>query len=66
MTTLFRLVLNVSSTRCVLPKGGYAGEVVITFVGFVIQGDVVFGLLIFLFIVLVQLIVISKGSERVA
>lgn len=46
--------------------GGYAGEVVKTFGEFVIQGDVVVGLVIFLIIVLVQFIVITKGSERVA
>ncbi len=66
ITTLLRLVLNVSSTRSILTKGGYAGEVVATFGQFVIRGDVVVGLVIFLIIVLVQFIVITKGSERVA
>ena len=66
ITTLFRLALNVSSTRKILTNGGYAGEVVKTFGEFVIQGDVVVGLVIFLIIVLVQFIVITKGSERVA
>lgn len=66
ITTLFRLALNVSSTRMILTNGGYAGEVVKTFGEFVIQGDVVVGLVIFLIIVLVQFIVITKGSERVA
>lgn len=66
ITTLFRLALNVSSTRQILGNNGYAGEVVKTFGEFVIQGNVVIGLVIFLIIVLVQFIVITKGSERVA
>ena len=66
ITTLFRLGLNVSSTRKILTNGGYAGEVVKTFGEFVIQGNVFVGLIIFLIIVLVQFIVITKGSERVA
>ncbi len=66
ITTLFRLALNVSSTRMILSNNGYAGEVVKTFGEFVIQGNVVVGLVIFLIIVLVQFLVITKGSERVA
>ncbi len=66
ITTLFRLSLNISSTRSILKNQGYAGEVVKTFGEFVIQGDVVVGLVIFLIIVLVQFLVITKGSERVA
>lgn len=66
ITTLFRLALNISSTRSILTNGGYAGEVVKTFGQFVIQGNVVVGLVIFLIIVLVQFIVITKGAERVA
>lgn len=66
ITTLLRLVLNVSSTRSILENGGYAGEVVKTFGNFVIRGNVAIGLVIFLIIVLVQFIVITKGSERVA
>lgn len=66
ITTLFRLVLNVSSTRSILSNGGYAGEVIATFGKFVIRGNVVVGLVVFLIIVLVQFIVITKGSERVA
>lgn len=66
VTTLLRLGLNVSSTRSILKNNGYAGEVVNTFGQFVIQGDVVVGLVIFLIIVLVQFIVITKGAERVA
>lgn len=66
ITTLFRLGLNISSTRSILTNDGYAGEVVKTFGDFVIRGDVVVGLIIFLIIVLVQFLVITKGSERVA
>ena len=66
ITTMLRLALNVSSTRSILSKGGYAGEVVKTFGSFVIGGNVAIGLVIFLIIVLVQFIVITKGSERVA
>lgn len=66
MTTLLRLALNVSSTRNILLNQGYAGEVVKTFGQFVIQGNVVVGLIIFLIIVIVQFVVITKGSERVA
>ncbi|ODU57557.1 MAG: flagellar biosynthesis protein FlhA [Clostridium sp. SCN 57-10] len=66
ITTLLRLSLNVSSTRSILSNGGYAGEVIKTFGEFVIRGNVVVGLVIFLIIVLVQFIVITKGAERVA
>ncbi len=66
VTTIFRLGLNVSSTRSILTNQGYAGEVVKTFGEFVIRGNVIVGLVIFLIIVLVQFLVITKGSERVA
>ena len=66
ITTLFRLALNVSSTRKILTNHGDAGQVIATFGQFVIQGNVVVGLIIFLIIVLVQFLVITKGSERVA
>ncbi len=66
ITTLFRLGLNVSSTRKILTNHGNAGQVIRTFGAFVIQGNVIVGLVIFLIIVLVQFIVITKGSERVA
>lgn len=66
LTTLLRLSLNISSTRSILSNGGYAGEVVKVFGQFVIGGDVVIGLVIFLIIVLVQFLVITKGSERVS
>lgn len=66
VTTLFRLGLNISSTRKILFDNGYAGQVVKTFGQFVIRGNAVIGFVIFLIIVLVQFIVITKGSERVA
>ncbi|MGN0605705.1 MAG: flagellar biosynthesis protein FlhA [Oscillospiraceae bacterium] len=66
VTTIFRLGLNVSSTRSILTNQGYAGEVVKTFGQFVIRGNVIVGLVVFLIIVLVQFLVITKGSERVA
>ncbi len=66
LSTLFRLALNISSTRSILSNHGYAGEVIRTFGEFVIQGNVVIGLVIYLIIVLVQFLVITKGAERVA
>ena len=66
ITTLFRLSLNVSSTRLILTKGGDAGAVIATFGNFVLQGNAVVGFIIFLIIVLVQFIVITKGAERIA
>lgn len=66
ITTLLRLGLNASSTRRILFDNGYAGQVIKTFGEFVIRGNAVIGFVIFLIIVLVQFIVITKGSERVA
>ena len=66
ITTLFRLSLNVSSTRLILTNKGYAGAVIATFGNFVLQGNAVVGFIIFIIIVLVQFIVITKGAERVA
>jgi len=66
ITTLFRLSLNISSTRLILTNKGEAGAVIKTFGTFVLQGNVVVGVIIFLIIVLVQYIVITKGAERVA
>ncbi|MBQ9982316.1 MAG: flagellar biosynthesis protein FlhA [Oscillospiraceae bacterium] len=66
VTTMFRLGLNISSTRSILTNAGYAGEVVKVFGEFVIRGDAIVGAIIFVIIVLVQFLVITKGSERVA
>lgn len=64
--TLFRLALNISSTRLILGNGGVAGDVIKTFGNFVIGSNIVVGVIIFLIIILIQFIVITKGSERVA
>lgn len=66
ITTLFRLGINVSSTRNILTNQGSAGQVIKAFGDFVLQGNVIVGFIIFLIIVLVQFIVITKGAERVA
>lgn len=66
ITTLFRLGLNVSSTRLILTKQGDAGKVIKTFGNFVLGGNIVVGFVVFLIIVAVQFIVITKGAERVA
>lgn len=66
ITTLFRLGLNISSTRLILSENGQAGEVIKLFGEFVIQGNIVIGIIIFLIIVLMQFIVITKGAERVS
>ena len=66
ITTLFRLGMNVSSTRLILSNGGYAGEVIEAFSLLITAGNVVIGFIIFVIIVLVQLIVITRGAERVA
>lgn len=65
LTTLFRMSLNVGSTRNILLKG-YAGNVVETFGQFVGGGNLVVGIIIFLILVIIQFIVINKGSERVS
>ncbi len=69
ITTLFRLGLNVSTTRSILSYDG-SGEVgtavIRTFGQLITQGNVVLGIIIFFIIVLVQFIVITKGAERVA
>ena len=66
VTTLFRLALNVSSTRLILSNGGYAGTVIKAFGQLITRGNIVIGIIIFLIIVLMQFIVITKGAERVA
>lgn len=65
LTTLFRLALNVSSTRLIL-RDGYAGNVVETFGVFVAGGNPVLGIVVFIILIIVQFMVITKGSERVA
>ncbi len=65
MTTLFRLALNVSSTRNILLYGE-AGNVVNTFGNFVGGGNLIVGGIVFFVLVIMQLLVINKGSERVS
>ena len=63
--TLFRLVLSIASTRLILSKGE-AGEVIDAFGNFVTGGNLVVGFVIFIIITVVQFMVITKGSERIA
>lgn len=65
ITTLFRLALNVSTTRSILSKAD-GGKVIQTFGSFVIGGNPVVGFVVFLILVVINFIVITKGSERVA
>lgn len=65
ITTVFRLSLNISTTRGILSEG-YAGAVIETFGNFVMGGDPIVGFIIFIIIVLVNFLVITKGSERVS
>jgi flagellar biosynthesis protein FlhA len=65
LTTLFRLALNVSSTRSILTNAK-AGHVIEAFGQFVIGGNPVVGFVVFLILVIIQFLVITKGSERVA
>ncbi len=65
LTTLFRLGLNVTSTRLILSKGD-AGHIIETFGQLVVGGDPVIGAVIFLILTVIQFVVITKGAERVA
>lgn len=65
VTTLFRLGLNISSTRLVLIDG-YAGKVIESFGSFVVSGNYVVGFIIFIILVVIQFIVIVKGSGRIS
>jgi len=65
LTTLFRLAISVSTTRLILLEAD-AGHIVETFGNFVVGGNLVVGLVIFLILTVVQFIVITKGSERVS
>ena len=66
ITTLLRLALNISSTRLILSNHGQAGQVIATFGSFVLGGNAVVGFIVFVIIVVVQYIVITKGAERIA
>ena len=65
VTTLFRLALNVSSTRLALAEG-HAGAVIQAFGEFVVRGDYVVGAVVFAVVTLVQFLVVAKGAERVS
>ncbi|MDO4463947.1 MAG: flagellar biosynthesis protein FlhA [Bacillota bacterium] len=64
-TTIFRIALNISSTRLILTTGD-PGQVVATFGDYVGGGDLIVGAIVFIILLLVQFMVINKGSERVA
>ncbi len=64
-TTIFRIALNVSSTRLILTTGS-PGNVVETFGNFVGGGDLIMGAIVFIILIIIQFMVINKGSERVA
>ena len=64
-TTIFKIALNVSSTRLILTTGN-PGQVIETFGNFVGGGDLIVGIIIYIIIIIVQFVVINKGSERVA
>ena len=65
IATLFRLALNVSSSRLILAQGD-AGEVIQAFGKFVISGSLIVGLVVFLILVIIQFVVITQGATRVA
>lgn len=65
LVTLFRLGLNVSTTRSILSKAD-AGNVIDTFGNFVVGGNVLVGFIVFLILIIIQFIVITKGAERVS
>ncbi|KLO24877.1 flagellar biosynthesis protein FlhA [Marinitoga sp. 1155] len=67
VTTLFRLSLNVSSTRLILLQGkNFQGKVIRAFGDFVVGGNYVVGIVIFLILVIIQFVVITRGAERIA
>lgn len=65
VATLFRLSLNVASTRQIL-LNGYAGQIIYAFGNFVVGGNYVVGFVVFLILVVIQFVVITRGAERVA
>src|SRR5665213_793974 len=69
LATLFRLALDVSATRLILTHGASPGEVgaiIPAFGAFVVQGNLVVGLIVFIILVTIQFVVIASGSQRVA
>ena len=65
LTTIFRIALNVSSTRLILTTGD-PGTVIVAFGNFVGGGNLIVGIIVFILLIIVQFVVINKGSERVA
>lgn len=65
VTTLFRLALNISSTKLILGEG-FAGSIIETFGTFVVKGNFVVGVIIFIIIVVIQFVVITNGAGRVS
>jgi flagellar biosynthesis protein FlhA len=65
IVTLMRLALNVASTRLILGQG-YAGEVINSFGNFVVRGNYVVGFIIFIILVVIQFVVITKGAARIS
>ncbi|HBX67785.1 MAG TPA: EscV/YscV/HrcV family type III secretion system export apparatus protein, partial [Balneolaceae bacterium] len=63
--TLFRLSLNVGTTRLILSEG-YAGSIIESFGGFIVQGNFVIGIIIFAVLVIINFVVITKGATRIA
>ncbi|WP_096189110.1 flagellar biosynthesis protein FlhA [Evansella halocellulosilytica] len=66
LVTLFRLGLNVSTTRAILGNHGDAGNVIETFGDFVVGGNALVGFVVFIILVVIQFVVITKGAERVS
>ncbi|UCZ51710.1 flagellar biosynthesis protein FlhA [Bacillus shivajii] len=66
LVTLFRLGLNVSTTRAILGNHGEAGNVIQTFGDFVVGGNALVGFVVFIILVVIQFVVITKGAERVS
>ena len=67
ITTLFRLAINMASTKLILLKGlGFDGKLIRTFGDFVVGGNYLIGIIVFIILVVMQFLVITKGSERVA
>ena len=66
ITTIMRLALNISAARLILGNKGHAGKVIETFGTFVLKGNAIVGFIVFLIIIVVQFIVITKGAERIA
>jgi type III secretion protein V len=65
ITTLFRLGISIATTRLILLQGD-AGHIIYTFGNFVVGGNLIVGLVVFLILTIVQFVVITKGAERVA